>query len=113
MHVLSPTAGRYTVKLSYIAADMNWSADYVARVNADGKTLDLTGWITLVNATDTSFANAPTEVVAGHLNLTGDDPAVLSRAAERHAAMLADGHRHEHACGCPTNCAGGSRADIR
>lgn len=73
VHVLSPTAGRYTVKLSYIAAKMNWSADYVARVNPDGKTLDLTGWITLVNSTDTSFANAPTEVVAGHLNLTGDD----------------------------------------
>ena len=73
VHVLLAAAGRYTVKLSYIAADMNWSADYVARVDPDGKTLDLTGWITLVNSTDTSFANAPTEVVAGRLNLTGGD----------------------------------------
>jgi len=71
--VTVPQAGHYTVKLSYIATGMNWAANYVARINPDGKTLALSGWITLANFSDTSFHDAQTEVVAGHLNTTGDD----------------------------------------
>ena len=56
-----------TLTLSYLAIGVNWQADYVARIRADGKTLDLTGWLTLVNASGTSFANAPTQAVAGKL----------------------------------------------
>ncbi len=65
--VNAPTAGRYTVRLSYLTVRMDWSADYVARLSADGRSLALTGWITLANRTATAFAEAPTEVVAGHL----------------------------------------------
>nr|WP_222934428.1 hypothetical protein [Caulobacter sp. 17J80-11] len=61
--VLKP--GRQTVRLSYIAMNFNWSADYVARLSADGRTLDLTGWITLANGGSTTFVDAPTQVVAG------------------------------------------------
>jgi hypothetical protein len=39
----------------------------VARIGADGRTLGLTGWITLVNRGATGFGDAPTQVVAGHL----------------------------------------------
>jgi hypothetical protein len=78
--------GHYTVRLSYLATGFNWSADYVARVRPDGKTLDLEGWITLANATAESFNDAPTQVVAGRLALTGEDRAVnvepLLRAAD-------------------------------
>lgn len=63
-----PTAGRYTVRLSYLATGFDWSAAYVAKVAADGRTLDLTGWLTLANRTSASFANAPTDVVAGELS---------------------------------------------
>ena len=70
--VRSPTAGRYKVRLTYLAVGLNWSADYVARIRPDGRTLDLTGWITLANSSATSFANAPTEVVAGTLQREGD-----------------------------------------
>jgi hypothetical protein len=63
----SPVAGRYAVRLSYLTVRMDWSADYIARVAPDGQSLALTGWITLANRTTTSFENAPTEVVAGHL----------------------------------------------
>jgi hypothetical protein len=69
-------AGRYTVRLSYLATGFNWSADYIARVRPDGKTLDLEGWITLANGTAESFHDAPTQVVAGRLALTGEDRAV-------------------------------------
>lgn len=74
--VEAPRAGRYTVKLSYLATGLRWSADYIARLNADGRTLDLEGWLTLSNLSRTSFANAPTQVVAGRLAREGDDEAV-------------------------------------
>jgi len=76
-------AGRYTVTLRYIATGLNWSADYVARIGADDKTLDLSGWITLANFADTGFAHAPVEVIAGHVQTTGDDRPQEARAVPR------------------------------
>jgi hypothetical protein len=67
MTVRAETAGRYTMQLSYLALGMDWSADYVARIDPDDRTLDLTGWITLVNHSGTTFANTPAEVIAGRL----------------------------------------------
>lgn len=64
--VAAPT--RATLTLSYLAIGVNWQADYVARIHPDGRTLDLTGWLTLVNASGTSFADAPTQAVAGRLS---------------------------------------------
>lgn len=63
-----PKAGRYPVRLSYLATGLAWSADYVARIAPGGRTLDLTGWITLANQTSASFTQAPTDVVAGELS---------------------------------------------
>ncbi|HLZ82777.1 MAG TPA: hypothetical protein VKQ54_04365, partial [Caulobacteraceae bacterium] len=63
----APRAGRYRVRLSYLTVRMDWTADYIARIAPDGRTLALTGWITLANRTGDAFENAPTEVVAGHL----------------------------------------------
>ncbi len=67
MTVRAATAGRHTVELSYLALGLDWSADYVASIDPDGRTLNLTGWITLVNRSGTTFANTPAEVVAGKL----------------------------------------------
>ena len=63
----APRAGRYVLTLSYLAVQIDWSADYVARLSPDGATLDLTGWLTLSNRSGMSFADAPTSVVAGAL----------------------------------------------
>lgn len=76
LKVETPAAGRYTVRLSYLATGFNWSADYVAHVRPDGKSMDIEGWITLANQTGETFKDAPTQVVAGRLALTGDDAAV-------------------------------------
>ncbi|MGZ3376464.1 MAG: DUF4139 domain-containing protein [Phenylobacterium sp.] len=62
-----PKAGRYTVRLSYLATGFTWSADYVARIRPDGRTLDFSGWLTLSNKSAAGFAQAPTQVVAGDL----------------------------------------------
>jgi hypothetical protein len=79
--VEAPRAGRYAIRLSYLAAGLRWSADYVARLRPDGRTLDLQGWLTLSNLSRTSFADAPTQVVAGRLARAGDDSAPRSLPA--------------------------------
>ncbi|HEY2707617.1 MAG TPA: hypothetical protein VGI95_06145 [Caulobacteraceae bacterium] len=77
----APAAGRYTLQLSYLAVRIDWSADYVARLAPDGKTLDLIGWLTLSNRSGASFANAPTSVVAGALARVAADLPNISPAS--------------------------------
>lgn len=72
----SPTAGRYTVRLAYLAEGLNWSADYVARLAPDGTSMDIEGWITLMNFTDGGFTDAPVHVVAGNLARDYDTEAI-------------------------------------
>ncbi|MBD3820484.1 MAG: DUF4139 domain-containing protein [Brevundimonas diminuta] len=60
-------AGRHTVTLAYLTTGLQWSADYVARLNPTDGTLDLTGWLTLANFGGTGFPAAPVQVVAGTL----------------------------------------------
>ncbi|MCO8017303.1 DUF4139 domain-containing protein [Brevundimonas diminuta] len=60
-------AGRHTVTLAYLTTGLQWSADYVARLNPTDGTLDLTGWVTLANFGGTGFPDAPVQVVAGTL----------------------------------------------
>lgn len=77
--VEAPQAGRYTIRLSYLALGLVWSSDYIANVTPDGKTLDLKGWVTLANRSSTTFANAPVEVVAGKLSrVPGAEPPIPS-----------------------------------
>jgi len=66
-------AGHYTVKLSYMATSVNWAANYVARLHPDGNSLDLTGWVTLINASETSFKNVPLDIVAGRVERVADE----------------------------------------
>jgi len=80
-----PTATTAQLTLSYLAIGVNWQADYVARIAPDGKTLDLTGWLTLVNSSGTSFVDAPTQAVAGKLsrvpvNIPKADTSAIQRA---------------------------------
>jgi hypothetical protein len=74
--VETATAGRHVIRLSYLATGLRWRADYVARLNPDGRTLNLHGWLTLSNLSGTTFGNAPTQVVAGRLARAGDDKPV-------------------------------------
>jgi len=73
------------VKLTYIAENFDWNANYIARIGADGKTLNLTGWITMANGNGVSLANARTQIVAGGLNraylrrFVNDQPRVIAR----------------------------------
>jgi len=63
----APTAQTVTVQLSYLAQGFDWSANYVARLG-EGDSLDLFGWMTVVNGGSQGFADARTSAVAGKLN---------------------------------------------
>ena len=56
------------VQLLYLAEGFDWAANYVADRSTDGKTLGLTGWITVANGGVTSFPGAQLNVIAGRLN---------------------------------------------
>jgi hypothetical protein len=64
----SKAARTVTVQLLYLAEGFDWAANYVADRDADGKTLGLTGWITVANGGVTSFPGAQLNVIAGRLN---------------------------------------------
>jgi hypothetical protein len=61
-------AGEQTVEASYLTNQVNWNADYVLTVQADQKTADLNGWVTVVNQSGTAFRNAQLQLVAGELH---------------------------------------------
>ncbi len=74
-----------TVTLTYIAEQFDWSANYTAQINPDGKTLELGGWITLANGNSVSLNDARTQIVAGGLNreyvqrFVNNQPQVIAR----------------------------------
>jgi hypothetical protein len=66
----SPTHA--TVRLSYLATQFDWQANYVASLARDGQTLDLFAWLTLANGNDASFPSARAQAVAGDPNREDD-----------------------------------------
>jgi hypothetical protein len=58
------------VEASYLANNMNWSADYVLTVGRDEKSADLDGWVTLVNNSGVAYRNAKLQLVAGAVHRT-------------------------------------------
>ena len=64
----SATPLTVTVTLAYLAHGFDWTANYIATLAQDGKTMDLGAWVTLANGNGISFASAQTQVVAGRLN---------------------------------------------
>lgn len=60
------------VTITYLATGFDWAANYVARVNEDGKALDLFGWLTVANSNDISFADSQLLAVAGRVNRESD-----------------------------------------
>jgi hypothetical protein len=64
----SPAQGKHTGEISYLSGGLNWSADYVLMLSADGKLGDLEDWVTLTNNCGTTFYNATLKLVAGVVN---------------------------------------------
>ncbi len=59
---------RQSLEVSYLAQSMSWSADYVLVLDDKETRAGLTGWVTLVNNTGTSYRDAALSLVAGDVN---------------------------------------------
>ena len=86
--LLESSAGPQAIELSYLSGGLSWKADYVASLSADGKALDLSGWVTLDNRSGASYENASLQLVAGALNRVQAKSVHQDRMAPV-AAMLA------------------------
>src|SRR3546814_12256416 len=62
----SPEATTADVTLTYLATGFDWAAHSVARVNDDGKTPALFGWLTVPKSNELSFAASHVLVISGH-----------------------------------------------
>jgi hypothetical protein len=56
-------------KVSYLAHGFDWSADYIAKLDAKSERMDLAGWATVTNASGKAFNQAELQLVAGRLNV--------------------------------------------
>lgn len=57
-----------TAELSYLTGGLSWKADYVVELAGNEEKLDISGWVTLVNTSGTSYTNAKLQLVAGDVN---------------------------------------------
>lgn len=68
----SDRSGPEPVEVSYLTGGLNWKADYVATLSADDRELSLGGWVTLSNASGTTYPNAKLKLVAGDIHRAPD-----------------------------------------
>lgn len=64
----SPVAQKATLSLSYLAWGFDWQSNYVIHMKGDGRTADLSAWVTLASSNSTSFVDGEAAVIAGEVN---------------------------------------------
>jgi hypothetical protein len=69
----APAAIDGDVTLAYLTRGLSWNADYVAMFDEPQGSVSLQGWITLTNNSGTTFANANAQLVAGDINVVGNE----------------------------------------
>jgi len=58
----------HNTEVSYLTAGVNWHAEYVAVVDAEEKSMDLGGWVSLENHSGATYQNAKLKLVAGDVH---------------------------------------------
>ena len=59
--------GTRSLGLSYLTSGVTWDADYVVTFNESENLMDIQGWATLENLTQTKFEDADLSVIAGYV----------------------------------------------
>ncbi|MDQ4420401.1 hypothetical protein OOT33_08160 [Sphingobium sp. DEHP117] len=72
VHTNSPSVTTADVTLTYLATGFDWNASYVAKVAENGKTLDLSAWLTVANGNGADYQGTQLLAVAGKPNQTSD-----------------------------------------
>lgn len=60
--------GKQDVEISYHTGGIRWTAEYVAVLSEDEKTLDLNSWVNIENQSGATYQNAKLKLVAGDVN---------------------------------------------
>jgi len=84
-----PKAGASPAEVSYLTDGMNWSADYVAVVDADDKKAGLSGWVTIDNHSGATFKDATLKLVAGDVRRVAPDRLMEYEASAKVMRMAA------------------------
>ena len=66
--VESDTRARFKVELTYLSGGMGWSADYIAVMDHEGKTMDISSWVSLANESGIEYEDALLKLVAGDVH---------------------------------------------
>jgi hypothetical protein len=72
--LLDSARAEQKVELSYLTANLSWSADYVLVLDPSDTKGDLGGWVTLDNQSGTSFDAAQLSLVAGEVQRVQPPP---------------------------------------
>lgn len=64
----SPSSGAKRTEVSYLTGGVEWRADYVAVVGVDGKSLSLSGWVTITNNSGATYRDAKVKLIAGEVH---------------------------------------------
>lgn len=86
----SEAGGDHLVRTTYQTAGMTWRADYNIVVNGSDTRGDITAWVTLMNLSGASFANAELKLVAGDVHKVQAQPQVYGRGMRVEAMAMAD-----------------------
>ena len=73
--VINSKQGEHKTEISYLAGQLTWSCNYVALLDAHDAQIDLTGCVTVINNSGTTFKNAGLKLVAGDVNLVKEEQA--------------------------------------
>src|SRR5437660_11250658 len=87
--------GAQNVEASYLTSGMNWRADYVLLVNANDTKGDLQGWVTLTNASGSSFDDARLQLVAGDVNRVSEERNMALAGAMRAKSAMEEAQFQE------------------
>jgi hypothetical protein len=71
----NPEAGLRDLRLTYLSKGFTWWCSYVAEVQPDGRSVDLSGWVTLTNLSGMNFKEARLQLVAGKPNQVSEEEA--------------------------------------
>jgi hypothetical protein len=91
--VASEAPGPRDLTLGYLTAGLTWKADYVAEMTESEDRLDLTGLVTLTNASGLAYPTARLRLVAGEVHQVSQPPQPQPRMvmmAEAAAAPIPD-----------------------
>ncbi|MBI4774671.1 MAG: DUF4139 domain-containing protein [Deltaproteobacteria bacterium] len=77
-----------TIEVSYLTRGISWKADYVAVIDQEDRSMDLTCWVTIRNESGSSYKDARIKLIAGDVHQETEAPPrrVMMAMAEDKAA---------------------------